>query len=265
MKTLARRGTSTVLTGLFGVLVGCAPAAELGSACDGARPAIDGCDTGLAWADCGGTAGEPLFACTSTTHECRWFAGGCVAQGYEASSCPAADLCCHEGGPYEPGSIAHALDTSSFTLAWGTEPWDEVRERNVDVVLAPPSGPRPSLACAGAVVRTGSPCATDLADVGIYPRVSDRGFVVYVVPPPNLGGESYTVELEGTGTASARVCTLPFDDTGNTTCDGGRPRACATAGTLTVARVPTTDVDAAGLHLDLDAAFADGSTIALRM
>ncbi len=79
-------------------LVGCLSAEEqrLEDACGGTRPESDSCETGLNWADCGGSEAEPRFGCSES--DCRWFAGGCVPRGYRASDCPSGDLCCVEHG-----------------------------------------------------------------------------------------------------------------------------------------------------------------------
>jgi hypothetical protein len=56
-------------------------------------PALETCDYGLYWADCGGS-GPPRAACDLATGACRWFEGGVVPCGHIASDCPLDDLCC---------------------------------------------------------------------------------------------------------------------------------------------------------------------------
>src|SRR5262245_7773616 len=71
--------------------------------CPAERPSLDDCFVGDAFADCGGTGDAPILACRmlSDWRECRWFAGGCVATGYEPSPCPPDDVCCRDNFPFD--------------------------------------------------------------------------------------------------------------------------------------------------------------------
>ncbi len=62
-------------------------------ACGGPQPAIEDCERGLYFADCGGNEGSPVIACGD--EGCLWFGGGCVAAGYRQPDCPADNICCH--------------------------------------------------------------------------------------------------------------------------------------------------------------------------
>src|SRR5690606_37529026 len=84
--------------------IDCSPRVD---GCEGARPDIESCERGAAWADCGGL-GPPRFACIPDGIGCFWFVGGCVAEGYRASRCDAEDVCSIDDYPYgsswrEPG------------------------------------------------------------------------------------------------------------------------------------------------------------------
>src|SRR5687767_8928731 len=99
------------------MVVGCGTAPE-GDPCPGEPPAFDQCYAGYFFADCGGD-GDPRFAC-SPDHGCRWFQDGCVAVGFEASPCPADDICCVDDWPFADGAYPAAW-RSLYGL--GTAPW----------------------------------------------------------------------------------------------------------------------------------------------
>src|SRR5262245_54408039 len=102
--------------------------------CPGPQPALADCFAGNFFADCGGD-GEPRLAC-SDTEGCMWFSGGCVAAGFEASSCPADDICCHDDWPYpDPGSDYVVLARWFYTL--GTAPWDRTTSTTLSVSIDP--------------------------------------------------------------------------------------------------------------------------------
>ncbi len=73
----------------------------------GVRPALAECTYGLTFAECGGD--QPArFACDEFDGRCRWFVGGCVAEGFRESDCENDELCCM---PTESG-------TWPFTESW---------------------------------------------------------------------------------------------------------------------------------------------------
>jgi hypothetical protein len=234
--------------------------------CGGARPALAECESGLVWSDCGGSGADPRFACHGS--DCRWFANGCVAEGFEASSCPASDLCCHAGSPYEgaPTGSERDLGVSSTTLGWGVEPWDAARERNLSVVVGPTSSAtRPALTCAEASsLLEGSACQVAPSEIHAGFLQQEGVTIAYVGRGPGYGGHTIMVEIthDQAGTPRARVCSVPFQDASRGICEAGeQPRGCATSGSVTIEAL----VFDATTQLDLSATFADGSTIELRI
>jgi len=80
--------------------MGCASGErDLVPACVG--PSLELCESTSTSADCGGDL-APVFGCDDT--RCRWFVGGCVAEGFVSSRCESGALCCERGS-----SGAHAV------------------------------------------------------------------------------------------------------------------------------------------------------------
>lgn len=247
------------------LVVGCG-AAEGGDPCGGPRPTLGECESGVVWSDCGGTASDPRFACRGA--DCRWFVHGCVADGFDVSPCPASDLCCRAGAPFEgpPTGTERDFGVSATTLAWGTEPWDAARERNLAVVVGPTSaGTRPMVTCAQASsLLDASACQAAPSDVHSGFASQPGVTIVSVSPAPGFGGHSITIEItrDDAGTPRARVCSVPFQDSANGLCQAGPlARGCATSGTVTIQAL----VFDATTQLDVSATFADGSTVELRL
>lgn len=224
-----------------GLLAGCVVA---GDPCGGPAPAIDECQAGVPFADCGGSS-APVFACGGY-RSCRWFTGGCVAAGYTPQSCP-------------------VLLGGGFGQSWGAEPWDATRERNVTVVLATPSDAmRPTAIC------TGTSLACPMAAEAMRAvRRASAGAATYELPSSNtFVGFGVSVELlrDEDESLHARVCNTFTSDVASTDCATGRGGGrCAVSGTLTIAAMPTTQEEIDAAHLDVDATFADGSTVSLRL
>ena len=246
------------------LISGCAAAP--GSACVDAPPAIDDCDRGIAWADCGGVGTGSRFACQGS--DCRWFANDCVARGYEPSSCPVGDMCCHANTAYEGGLTGSMRDfgVSALALGWGTQAWDRARDRDLSVTVGTTAvATRPSIDCDGAgALLAGSACGSPM----IRASAGERGGVVIggvSVDGATFGGRTITLELipDATGAMAARVCSVPFSDAATGTCSDAAvsPRGCATSGAVRIDAMPVT----AETHIDVDATFEDGSTIAIRI
>ena len=93
-------------------------------ACSGAPPLTE-CVVGAVFADCGGqgqpgASCKPLDPARPNDARCRWFTGGCPADGYTIP-------CEAPGGPECP--IGRATD------GWGSTPWDRDRGFALDVIF----------------------------------------------------------------------------------------------------------------------------------
>jgi hypothetical protein len=221
----------------------CAPA----DPCGGPPPDIETCQVGVPFADCGGTD-APRYAC-GPPYGCRWFSHGCVAAGWVARDCP-------------------PRDAYGFAQAWGADPWDATRERNVDVVLGPPStDARPTLTCTGHAFSF--PCPLVGSGLLMQRHADARSATFVLGYMHSIGGLDVSLEIltEDDGSAHGRVCTVPYDDgPGIEACATGRGRGvCATAGTITIDAVPRTEDAVGAAHFDASATFADGSTLELRL
>lgn len=90
--------------------------ASVAASCPGgSRPSILACERSLYAAQCGGD-GTPRLGCDSSGGNCLWFVDGCVASEYEASDCPAANICCHAGSA-GPWAFANDWQPSQSSLA----------------------------------------------------------------------------------------------------------------------------------------------------
>lgn len=239
-----RRAATLVLS----VLAGCAPA----NPCGGPAPAIEDCVAGLTWADCGGVQETPAFACQAHG-DCRWFAGGCVAEGYTAAPC-------------------NELPPLQFEFAWGNQPWDAVREAAVTVVVGTidASAPRPVDLCVGTIVdRFG--CDLPPSDYRLSFGVDQRTAFETIVVAGSIAFTGYSVEIlpGASGAPIGRVCTVPTTDVFGGTCDrpmlpptrgGGE---CAVSGTVTLDASPVPG--APFPRADVSVVFADGGTLELRL
>jgi hypothetical protein len=243
--------------------LGCAPA-EPADPCAGSAPPFEDCTSGLAWSDCGGGAADARFACRGA--DCRWFVHGCVAEGFEASSCPASDLCCHGGGPYE-GPVTGSqrdLGVAAQTLAWGTEPWDASRERNVAVRVGSTSADaRPTVSCTASDLFETSACDAAPSEVRTTFLQRPGVTIASVGRAAGFGGHAIDVEVttDEAGHPRASVCSVPFRDFSNGLCATDAPRGCAISGSVTIEAL----VFDATTQLDVSATFADGSTLELHL
>ncbi len=259
MDLLSRFAALVALSSLFAACT----ATVADDPCDGARPSITECAYGAAWAECGGTAGEPAFACYEAGGGCLWFANGCVAQGYTASTCPADGLCCVENFPYPSSSTAiyRSIGLAMQLSEWGTLPWDRARERSIDVTLAALPPATPTVSCTGVVNATMGPCDAEANSGRRY--VQGEVFTARVRPSTIAIG-FWTLSIEVTrdadATLHAQVCRLQSTDYTPLHCVDSEP-ACAVSGTLELDAFPTDYDTAATTRLHLSATFADGATI----
>lgn len=232
--------------------------------CPGARPLVDDCVLGHAFADCGGR-GAPVLACHGLG-DCRWFAGGCVATGYLASACDADTPCCQDGWPYldidvfDHGPGAGKL--ASLLQGWGPRPWDSHTSMALDVQVAPGlPGQRPALSCGGTLGADGpGPCDGDrLRFLGAYAH--SLAFAFY--PPLGSAGWALAVDVVDDPAVGprARACRVWQPSAFERSCDAGRPPDCAVAGALRLSALPAHGAELRTLAGELRARFADGSEI----
>lgn len=259
MDLLSRLAALVALSSLFAACT----ATVADDPCDGARPSITECAHGAAWAECGGAAGEPVFACHESGGGCLWFANGCVAVGFTASTCPADDLCCLENFPYASSSAAiyRSVGLATQLSEWGTLPWDRARERSVDVTLATLAPTTPTVSCAGIANATMGPCDAEANSGRRY--VQGEVFTARVRPNTiAIGFWTLSVEVtrDADSTLRAQVCRLQSTDGTSFRCWDSEP-ACAVSGTLELDAFPADDAAAATTRMHLSATFADGATI----
>lgn len=219
-------------------------------ACPGAVPTIADCTIGYFSADCGGTA-EPRLACSGS--DCRWFSGGCVADGYVESDCPSENVCCESSWPFEDSEESTSLFSDFYAL--GRKPWTTSSHMNVSVTLDPLLASEPvGLNCDGPELNLGaSPCNGETVSV-VY-DVNES----IIVSGYNIGISGWYPFIEiAPQTAKARICAFAFTDVVDSTCPNREEAVCAETGSLTVNKLPATQADASGLVLDFDVTFANG-------
>jgi hypothetical protein len=218
---------------------------DLAAACP-ARPAVAECFRGTWFADCGG-AGAPGLWCADGLGRCLW--ADCPPEDYDfAFACGAT--------PYCP--TPH--------VAFGPDPWTRDRAMNLEVRVDPaqPSAPA-AVACAAADELRGVPVLCSEPDAAIAVRRSPGPEVTDWALPSLValqlfreGGISaerlLRVEIDpypGSG-PRARACVIAVSDGG-----ADAPPICATAGRLTLDRLPVTLDDVAALTGALHAEFPD--------
>lgn len=230
-------------------------------ACAGDAPAIGSCFRGDFFADCGGGA-PPRFGCGPAGPyllDCLWFVGGCVAAGYTPSPCPADELCCMDEWPYSTPGEPHGLDT--YLYRFGQRPWDRDRAMAVAVAVDPSLLPAATTwTCSGVDPNPGGPNNPCNGFRG-SPEGRLVDTVVLLAPNGGVGGWYPWIEVDPTRTGgpAARVCGQPYTDVvGTPTCPRHADIACATTGVLTLGRIPTTEVELAGLSARVDVGFDGG-------
>jgi hypothetical protein len=235
-------------------LAACRGGTEALTNCPGEQqPSIADCYVGEFFADCGGS-GPPRLACND--QQCLWFAADCGPAGFEASDCPADDICCHDGWPFPAAGYSTALTLDLY--AFGPEPWDRTSHVALGVVVDPTltgtttqvtcSGPNPNLAAY-------DPCA-DPVEVTAFQGGTAR---VRAWPgEPFRAGWYLWIEIvdDGSGGLGARACAAEMIDT--MVCPGAAP-LCASAGTITISQLPIVDVRT--LVVGVDATFPTGFAV----
>lgn len=218
--------------------------------------------TGIS-ADCGGEGG-PVLAC-SRRGECRWFAGACIADDFEASPCPADDVCCLEDYPFDASWKHFTPEDASvfgFLLGFGTGTWDAARASTLNVSLdSSLAASTPTLSCTE--VAPGGPCG-DVRDVR---RVLDGSLVIWLSGPNNLAGWKLWIEAirDTDGALVARTCRVPFADGITYACDHLSDPECASSGLLELSAWPEDEESLAALSLRLTASFASGGFLELAL
>lgn len=228
-------------------------------ACPGEVPELERCYAGAYFADCGGGS-PPAFACDDRG-QCRWFVGGCVAQGYDASECGAADLCCRDGWPYDDMDFDTERDLAiaAAVLGLGTSPWDRERAMVIPVTIEPGLEPAaPGFACSDVPDGAGeTPCGESQATLAL------PGTLVVTLGSVGVWGWQLVLEVDlAAESRRARACTFAYADTPRA-CSQVEAPVCATAGTLVLNAVPMTEDELADVHGQLEAQLADGTSIAV--
>lgn len=230
------------------------------SGCPGPSPALTSCYVGFMFAECGGD-GPARLACRE--YECLWFTGGCIADGFVASPCPAEDICCLGEWPFnEPGQPS-TLFLQFY--AFGTTPWDRALSVNVTAELdASVSGTTSSLTCTGPDLGLGgnSPCTGASADVTTV--VKPGTLVMAGNSGAGIAGWYPWIEFlrdDESATLTARFCAYAFRDTLDDVCPSRDLPVCASAGSVRLNRWPAGSADLSGLVVSVDATFENGLVI----
>lgn len=206
--------------------------------CPGERPLLEDCFVGRNFAECGGD-GPDLFACKfeDDASSCRWFVGGCAPEGYVASSCPAEDLCCHDGFPFTDAEADYGQRSD---VAWhlygdGIRPWNRTDHMAISVAVDPSLVPEPTaLDCsADFYPEFSNPCTQDYATAGGLLPIFD--LLLISLGAVDLVGVRLLIEIDTTATpVRARACTAPYNDVMPNACPPHESVDCATSGTLTL-------------------------------
>ncbi|HKA87622.1 MAG TPA: hypothetical protein VKE22_08150 [Haliangiales bacterium] len=227
-------------------------------------PQLSDCFVGEFFAECPGDARPAVLACDDA--ECLWFPRGTPAAGFTASTCPADSICCHGNWPFDPVAPS-PLYSKLYGL--GLRPWDRIRAMAVDVVEEPTLAVSASGAtCDGPDPFSGTTPCNDPTWADSHNEGAVRGAVVlHLGTRRGVAGWHALVEIDPTAaptTKVARVCAYRTTDAIRSDCPAGDV-LCATAGTLTVTRVPKLPAELAGLMGTIDATFAQGLVLHLEL
>ena len=253
------RRVAPVLAVMLGLLAGCD--ADSGGGPPPCRVARATCRFGLLSASCGPAGPEARFACEPTDGRCAWFSSECLPEGFEPSVCPASDVCCVDGYPFDASwrePIVSDTRVHDFLFSWGTAPWDDAREANVVVTVDPtlPGGPL-AFSCTGAVPVPAGAC--DAAASLMTFSAVDVAFALAIRDARgDLSGWNLWIEIVG---ARARVCRVSWTDGVVFSCTGVPGPDCATSGTLVLSR--DASAGAAGTHGHLEASLASGTSVSV--
>lgn len=218
------------------------------AACPDAPPPLAVCFRGARFAECGSAEGPtPTIWCDpgGPNTECVW--GSCPPEGFEALDCTDRDFC---PDPH---------------LVWGDAPWTRARDMalavRVDAALE--DSPQQVACTAGAGAEHICRAAPDQWTFGRAPSADAPTWgwpslmLLEAYPTDGDLGSGWRLQVEvdlfsDDGMPRARACLLAYSDIGAS----GGP-VCATAGTLTVDRLPVEAQDVADVHATLTADFPD--------
>lgn len=238
---------------------------EVELVCPGAKPALEDCFRGIAFADCGGD-GDPVLACVgeSCSDElgctcgfcgCLWFTGGCGPEVFETGLCVPGEPCDFSGGT----SLACPL----FLYERGAEPWDAERAMTLEVTVDSGfSASATAISCTGCSDDNyncdgDNVCVADAADQVTTGYLRDTLAIDMFV----YGYYGWTAEIEvKLDVLTARLCRIFGTDAWFGDCPVVEP-VCATSGTLTLSSAPASTDDVAGLSGAITATFDDGLEI----
>lgn len=250
------RLAAVALAAFVASAVGC----EASYATSRCRVARSACTFGLLSASCGADAAGPTFACDPTDGRCAWFSSECLAEGFEPSPCPASDVCCVDGYPYDATwrePVVSDTRVHDFLYSWGTAPWTDAREASVVVTVDATVAAGPlTMTCAGVPPLPLGPC--DPSAMLRTQSASDVTFALGIADSRGgLSGGVLWIEMLGT---RARVCRAPWADGVVFACTGLPGPDCAVSGTLVLSR--DASAGTTGAHGHLDASLASGTSIA---
>ncbi len=259
---------------LVSLVVGCAATSEFDACPGGNAPSLESCEAGLFDADCGGT-GDPVLACAG---DCKWFVGGCPAEGYRPIDCPLGDPFCVETAdgqwPYESGVVDDPFPDSMCDQvdllgdAMVTASSGPLLELRIDPTLTVPEVP--TIECEGVDLGI---CAWDWIMRGraISPGSIDR--ITLAFRNPSEYGEVIEIELldDVGGSPAARAWLTQFTDVwvrgedcsqhvsrfGTTTA----PRPIVASGELVLTAEPAEGIE---LHGEATIVTTEGGTMTLR-
>jgi len=222
---------------------------ELPQDCPDPPPSIESCFRGAAFADCVADSGAATLGCGPLG--CFWFAGGCLAEGYEVGCTPETPPC--------DGDDEYRC--WGFAYQRGADPWDRLREMTLGVDVDPGLQVAQTtvdcLTCSAACSSGDNICAypdDDVATAGL------RGTLIVNLDPWGgyLWGWLAEIEVDLQAPA-ARFCRIPLTDAICSGPDGDPP--CAVSGSLVLSGVPSGESDLVGTSGVVDATFDDSLEI----
>lgn len=193
------------------------------------------CDATSTTANCGGD-GPPVFGCRAVSG-CIWFTNGCLANGFDPSSCPVGDICCEGtdgGGSAAYTDFALAGSASDFIDDYGDSMIGLDDAFVLNVVEAEPAGfTGPSITCPAPDAHPflcGSTTWALVSNAAASPP--------WFVGRQDFGSYGFTLERRtlASGETKGRVCLYSHVEEKVAACPATPPAEphCATAGTLTL-------------------------------
>ena len=223
--------------------------------CD--NPPLAMCSQTALSATCPSTDDEgSRFACRDDGM-CLWFTNGCVAEGFEASSCPASNICCVGLWPFE----TQGEPTSVYSLfyAFGTAAWDESTATAGDVTIDPSlTAPAEPFTCSADLGLGGNnPCN---GATGVAQATLDDTLVITELYAGIVGWSPWIEILPSFDGYRARFCAAAFTDVAEPRCPR-RSAVCAEILSVRLNRWPTSASELSGLVVTVDGVFPDNVTV----